>query len=83
MCLVLNTYSPGDEQQTRAAHADSPGESVIVAGMSLPAELKSTAITKPNSTGIVLTKGSVRVPCSSITLAANQSKNDESQIPNE
>ena len=49
--------------------------------MSLPAEPKSTAITKPNSTGILLTKGSVHVPCSSITLAANQSKNDEAQTP--
>ena len=68
-----------DAQQTGTVQADSPGEAVIVAGMSSPAEPQSTAITKPNSTGIVLTKGSVCVPCSPITLAVSQSKNDEAQ----
>ena len=69
--------SPGEVQQTGTAY--SPSEAVIVAGMSSPAEHQSTAITKPNSTGIVLTKGSVCVPCSPITLAASQSKYYEAQ----
>ena len=71
--------SPGDIQQTANAHADSLSEAVIVTGMSSPAKLQSTAITKPTSAGIVLTKGSVCVPCSPITLAASQSKGDEAQ----
>ena len=71
--------SPCDVQQTGNAHADSPSEAPIVTGMSSPAKPQSTAITKPNSTGIVLTKGSVCVLCSPITLAASQSNNNEAQ----
>ena len=71
--------SPGDVHQTGTAHADSPSEAVIVAGMLSRVEPQSTAITKPNSTGIVLTKEFVCVPCSPIPLASSQSKNDEAQ----
>ena len=71
--------SPGDVQQTGTAHADSPSEAVIVVWPSSPARPQSTGITKPNSTGIVITKGSVCVPCSLITVVASQSKNDEAQ----
>ena len=38
--------SPGDVHQTGTAHADGPGEAVIVTGMSSPAKPQSTAITK-------------------------------------
>ena len=71
--------STGDIQQTANARADSPSEAVIVTGMSSPAKPQSTAITKPISAGIVLTKGSICVPCSPIALAASQSKNNEAQ----
>ena len=70
--------SPSDIQQSNA-HADSPSEAVIVTGMSSAAKPQSTAITKPTSAGIVLTKGSLCVPCSPISLAASQSRNDEVQ----
>ena len=69
--------SPGEVQQTGTSY--SPGEAVMVTGMSSPAEPQSTVITKPKSTGIVITKGSVCVPCSPIVLTASQSKNDEAQ----
>ena len=61
MCVAEHLDSPGDVQQTGTTHADYPSEAVIVTGMLSPAEPQSTAITKPNSTGIVLTKGSVCV----------------------
>ena len=72
-------HSPGDVQQTGTAHADSPGEVVIASGMSSPTEPQSTAITKPDSTGLILAKGSFCVRCPPITLAASHSKNDEAQ----
>ena len=72
--------SPGDVQQTGTAHAYSPSEAVIVAGMLSPTDPQSTAITKPNSPGIVITKGSVCVPCSPITLAASHHKNSSISI---
>ena len=61
-------------------HADSPSEADIVTSMSSPTKPQSIDIFNPNSTGIVLTKGSGCIPCSPITLAASQSKNDEAQI---
>ena len=51
--------SPGDVQQTGTAYAESPGEAVIASSMSSPTEPHSTAITKSNSTSLVLTKESV------------------------
>ena len=79
MSCAEHLDSPGDVQQTGTAYADSPSEAVIASGMSLPTVPHSTAITKSNSTSIVLTKESVCVPCSPITLAASQFKNDEVQ----
>ena len=64
--------SPSDVQQTGSA-----SEAVIVADMLSSAKPQSTVNTKPNSTGIVLTKGSLCVLCSPIILATSQSKNDE------
>ena len=38
---VEHLDSPGDVQQTGTAHADSPSEAVIVAGLSSPAKPQS------------------------------------------
>ena len=79
MSCAEHLDSPGDIQQTVNAFADSSNEAVTSTGMLSPAKPESTAITKPTSAGIVLTKGSVCVPCSPITFVASQSNIDEAQ----